>query len=197
MTAMLDTDKVFSGSIPGSYDRYMVPLIFQPYAEDLAQRAATLSPVAVLETAAGSGVVTRALAPRLAPHATYVVTDLNQPMVDYASSRQPPDKRIKWRQADALALPFENAAFDLICCQFGAMFFPDRLSWYREARRVLKSGGHFIFNVWDPGLEQDQRGRIVQSDLLEGQSQGGVAMGIGYALKEAATLAEPCPLGSM
>ena len=121
MTAMLDTDKVFSGSIPGSYDRYMVPLIFQPYAEDLAQRAATLSPVAVLETAAGSGVVTRALAPRLAPHATYVVTDLNQPMVDYASSRQPPEQRIKWRQADALALPFENAAFDLICCQFGAL----------------------------------------------------------------------------
>jgi ubiquinone/menaquinone biosynthesis C-methylase UbiE len=149
MTAILDTDKVFAGSIPENYDRHMVPLIFEPYAEDLARRAATLSPTAVLETAAGSGVVTRALAPRLSPRASYVVTDLNQPMVDYAASRQPPDNRIEWRRADALALPFADAAFDLICCQFGAMFFPDRVSGYREARRVLKPGGHFIFNVWD------------------------------------------------
>ena len=91
-----------------------------------------MSPSAVLETAAGTGVVTRALAPKLSPSATYVVTDLNQPMLDYAASRQPPDTRIKWRQADALALPFENAAFDLVCCQFGAMFFPDRTSGYRS-----------------------------------------------------------------
>src|SRR5581483_8073777 len=76
-------------------------------------------------------------------------TDLNQPMLDYAASRQGPDARIEWRQADALALPFENAAFDLVCCQFGAMFFPDRTSAYREAKRVLKPGGHFLFNVWD------------------------------------------------
>ena len=88
---MLETDKVFAGSIPENYDRYMVPLIFEPYAADFAQRAATLSPSAVLETAAGSGVVTRALAPKLSPGASYVVTDLNQPMVDYAASRQPPD----------------------------------------------------------------------------------------------------------
>jgi ubiquinone/menaquinone biosynthesis C-methylase UbiE len=134
---MLETDKVFAGSIPENYDRYM------------ARRAASLSPSAVLETAAGSGVVTRALAPRLPRGASYIVTDLNQPMVDYAASRQPPDTRIKWRQADALALPFENAAFDLVCCQFGAMFFPDRISGYREARRVLKPGGRFLFNVWD------------------------------------------------
>ena len=146
---MLETDKVFAGSIPENYDRYMVPLIFEQYAADIAQRAASLSPIAVLETAAGSGVVTRALAPRLSPGASYIVTDLNQPMVDHAASRQPPDTRIKWRQADALALPFENAAFDLVCCQFGAMFFPDRSSGYREAKRVLKSGGHYLFNVWD------------------------------------------------
>jgi SAM-dependent methyltransferase len=77
------------------------------------------------------------------------VTDLNQAMLDHAASRQSPDSRLQWRQADALALPFENAAFDLVCCQFGAMFFPDRTSGYREARRVLKPGGHFLFNVWD------------------------------------------------
>jgi ubiquinone/menaquinone biosynthesis C-methylase UbiE len=147
---MLETDKVFAGSIPENYDRFMVPLIFEPFAADLAQRAASLSPGAVLEIAAGTGVVTRALAPKLSPGASYVVTDLNQPMLDYAASRQPPDsRRIEWRQADAMALPFENAAFDLVCCQFGAMFFPDRSSAYREAKRVLKPGGHFLFNVWD------------------------------------------------
>ncbi|MET2825430.1 class I SAM-dependent methyltransferase [Mesorhizobium shangrilense] len=146
---MLETDKVFAGSIPENYDRYMVPLIFEPFAADLARRAASFSPTAVLEIAAGTGVVTRALAPKLSPGASYIVTDLNQPMLDYAASRQAPDSRIKWLQADALALPFENAAFDLVCCQFGAMFFPDRPSGYREAKRVLKRGGHFLFNVWD------------------------------------------------
>src|SRR5262249_27778259 len=118
---MSEIDKVFAGSVPENYDRYMVPLIFEPYAADIAQRAGSLSPGTILETAAGSGVVTRALAPRLPQSARYVVTDLNQPMLDYAASRQPSDPRIIWRQADALALPFENATFDLVCCQFGAM----------------------------------------------------------------------------
>ena len=146
---MLETDKVFAGSIPENYDRHMVPLIFEPYAVDLAQRAAAFSPVAVLEIAAGTGVVTRALAPKLSSRASYTVTDLNQPMLDYAASRQGADSRIQWRQADAMALPFADGAFDLVCCQFGAMFFPDRSSAYREARRVLRPGGHFLFNVWD------------------------------------------------
>src|SRR6267142_5609366 len=142
-------DKIFAGSIPENYDRYMVPLIFESYARDMAVKASALSPKAVLETAAGSGVVTRALAPKLSPDARYVVTDLNQPMLDYAATRQKHDDRITWRQADAQALPFEDAAFDLVCCQFGAMFFPDRPSAYREARRVLKPGGCFLFNAWD------------------------------------------------
>ncbi|UZE52107.1 class I SAM-dependent methyltransferase [Rhodopseudomonas sp. P2A-2r] len=146
---MSESDKVFAGSIPDNYDRHMVPLIFEPFAEDIAKRAASLSPSAVLETAAGSGVVTRTLAPRLPSSARYVVTDLSQPMLDYAASRQRPDGRVEWRQADALALPFEDGAFDLVCCQFGAMFFPDRISGYREAKRVLKPGGYFLFNVWD------------------------------------------------
>jgi ubiquinone/menaquinone biosynthesis C-methylase UbiE len=146
---MSETDKVFAGSVPENYDRYMVPLIFEPYAADIARRAASLSPSAVLETASGSGVVTRALAPKLSSGADYVVTDLNQPMLDYAASRQPPNNRLEWRQADALALPFDNAVFDVVCCQFGVMFFPDRTAGYREAKRVLKAGGHFIFNVWD------------------------------------------------
>jgi len=96
---MSETDKVFAGSIPENYDRYMVPLIFEPFAADIAQRAACLSPSAVLETAAGSGVVTRALAPRLSLGASYIVTDLNQPMLDYAASRQAPDKSHQMAQS--------------------------------------------------------------------------------------------------
>jgi ubiquinone/menaquinone biosynthesis C-methylase UbiE len=142
-------DSIFAGSIPENYDRLMVPLIFASYARDMAQRAAALAPKGVLEIAAGSGVVTRALAPYLSPDARYVVTDLNQPMLAYAATRQGHDDRIEWRTADAQALPFEDATFDLVCCQFGAMFFPDRPSAYREARRVLKPGGSLLFNVWD------------------------------------------------
>ena len=146
---MLEVDKNFAGSIPENYDRYMVPLIFQPYADDLVRRVMALSPNAVLETAAGSGVVTRALAAKLPQSSTYVVTDLNQAMLDYAASQQVSDLRIKWQQANALSLPFEDESFDVVLCQFGAMFFPDHIAGYREAKRVLKRGGHFLFNVWD------------------------------------------------
>ncbi|MGV1838437.1 class I SAM-dependent methyltransferase [Rhizobium rhizogenes] len=163
---MLETDKVFAGSIPENYDRYMVPLIFEPFAVDLARRVVSLAPSAVLEIAAGTGVVTRLLAPKLSSDASYIVTDLNQPMLDYAASRQGPDSRIQWYQADAMALPFEDAAFDLVCCQFGAMFFPDRVSAYREAKRVLKPGGHLLFNVWDR-IEENVFANDVTNALAE------------------------------
>jgi ubiquinone/menaquinone biosynthesis C-methylase UbiE len=163
---MSETDKVFAGSIPENYDRYLVPLIFESFAQDLAQRIAALSPNTVLETAAGSGVVTRALTARLSPDASYVVTDLNQPMLDYAATRQAANNRITWRKADALALPFEDAAFDLVCCQFGVMFFPNRQSGYLEARRVLKPGGHFLFNVWDR-IEENVFANDVTNALAE------------------------------
>jgi ubiquinone/menaquinone biosynthesis C-methylase UbiE len=146
---MSRSDTLFAGSIPKIYDSYLVPLIFADFAEDLARQVAAFSPAAVLETAAGSGVVSRALAPSLAPDARYVVTDLNQAMLDHAAERQGADARISWRQADALVLPFEDATFDVVCCQFGVMFFPDRVGGYREVRRVLKPGGRLVFNVWD------------------------------------------------
>lgn len=146
---MSETDKVFSGSIPDIYDSYLVPLIFEAYAADLAMRIASSDPRMVLETAAGSGVVTRKLAPLLAADARYFVTDLNQPMLDRASEVQPDDSRIEWRAADALSLPFQDSSFDVVCCQFGVMFFPDRVAGYKEARRVLKPGGKFVFNAWD------------------------------------------------
>jgi ubiquinone/menaquinone biosynthesis C-methylase UbiE len=146
---MAADDKVFAGSIPEIYDRLMVPLIFEPYACDLADRIARAEPRDILETAAGTGVLTRAIAARLPADTRIVATDLNQPMLDQAAARQSPPDRVTWRQADALALPFKDREFDVVTCQFGAMFFPDRIKGYGEARRVLKPRGHFFFNVWD------------------------------------------------
>ncbi len=142
-------DSVFTGSIPDIYDEFLVPLIFESYARDLATRVAALRPARVLETAAGSGVVTRALAPLLGPSARFTVTDLNPPMLERAKKRQGTDRRIAWQPADALALPFEDGSFDAVLCQFGVMFFPDRAAGFAEARRVLRPGGVFVFNTWD------------------------------------------------
>ncbi|MGB0087020.1 MAG: methyltransferase domain-containing protein [Rhodomicrobiaceae bacterium] len=152
---MAITDKLFAGSIPEMYDRYLVPLLFQSYALDLAERVARIDPRDLLEMAAGTGVLTRAMAARLPAHTRIMATDLNQPMLDYAAARQPDPRWIDWRQADALALPFEDRSFDVVACQFGAMFFPDKIAAYREARRVLKPDGHFLFNVWDQISENE------------------------------------------
>ena len=157
-------DKVFAGSIPELYERLMVPLIFEPYALDLARRLAKTKPRAVLETAAGTGVVTRALAAALPAETRLTITDLNQPMLDHAKSRQPADSRIAWRRADALALPFEDRSFDAVACQFGAMFFPDKVQGYKEARRVLKPGGHFFFSVWD-AIEANDFADVITQEL--------------------------------
>jgi ubiquinone/menaquinone biosynthesis C-methylase UbiE len=152
---MVATDKLFAGSIPEIYDRYLVPLIFESYASDLAGRLAKANPKDVLETAAGTGILTRAMATRLPESAHIVATDLNQPMLDYAKARQSGKGRVEWKQADALALPFKDQSFDAVACQFGVMFFPDRIKGYKEARRVLKPGGHFLFSVWDRISEND------------------------------------------
>jgi len=159
-------DSRFAGSIPETYDAFLVPLIFESYASDLAGRAAALAPRLVLETAAGSGVVMRALAPQLADDARYVVTDLNQPMLNRAAARFGPDERVIWRQADALELPFEAGTFDVVLCQFGVMFFPDRVAGYREARRVLKDGGSFLFNSWDR-IEENEFADLVTRTAAE------------------------------
>ena len=119
---MAKVDTVFSGSIPLPYDKYLGPLIFEPYAEDLASRLAALNPAHVLETAAGTGIVTRALLRALPADTTIVATDLNQPMLDHAA-RQVSSDRVSWRTADAQALPFPDHSFDAVVCQFGAMFF--------------------------------------------------------------------------
>ena len=142
-------DRMFAGSIAEIYDRYLVPLIFESYALDLASRLVEANPLDVLETAAGTGVLTRATASHLPADARIVAIDLNQPMLSRARARQSQDGRIEWKQADALALPFENQSFEAVVCQFGVMFFPDKVQGYLEAWRVLKPGGRFLFNVWD------------------------------------------------
>ena len=144
---MNSKDAAFSGSIPALYDRCLGPLLFEPYARDLAERIAPIAPRRILETAAGTGIVTAALV-RAVPDAEIVATDLNQAMLDVAAGRVR-SPAVSFQQADAQSLPFGDGAFDLVVCQFGAMFFPDRLAAYREARRVLKRGGLFLFNVWD------------------------------------------------
>ena len=152
---MSDNDKAFVGSIPDIYDEYLVPLIFEATASDLARRVVSGPCKAVLETAAGSGVVTRALAPLLAADAQYSVSDLNPPMLARAQARQPDDPRLSWHQADAQDLPFEDNSFDVVLCQFGVMFFPDKPRAYAEALRVLRPGGRFLFNVWDDIAENE------------------------------------------
>ena len=145
---MSTPDAVFAGSVPANYDRYMGPLFFEPFARYVARRLSDLRAGAVLETAAGTGIVTAALVDTLPPAVTITATDLNQPMLDHAMAK-PGLERVAFRQADAQALPYADASFDAVVCQFGAMFFPDRVAAYREARRVLRPGGRFLFSTWD------------------------------------------------
>jgi ubiquinone/menaquinone biosynthesis C-methylase UbiE len=144
---MSSSDTTFTGSIPALYDRYLGPLLFAPYAEYVAGRIAAMKPARVLELACGTGVVTEALVRHLSA-AEIVATDLNQAMIDHAG-KKPGLARVKLRQADALALPFEAGQFDVALAQFGVMFYPDRVKGHREARRVLRPGGHYVFSLWD------------------------------------------------
>ncbi|MCB4769527.1 class I SAM-dependent methyltransferase [Ancylobacter sp. Lp-2] len=145
---MPGNDSVFAGAIPEIYERLLVPVLFAPFAADLAMRVAALEPYRVLEIAAGTGAVTRALAERLPEQARLVATDLNPAMLEIAAHGIH-DPRIDWRQADAMALPFGDGLFDAVVCQFGMMFLPDKLQGFREVRRVLAPGGTLMFNVWD------------------------------------------------
>lgn len=143
-----NTDSAFAGAIPRLYERFLVPLIFEPYAVDLAQRLSTDPPSQVLEIAAGTGVVTRQLARVLPASTALVATDLNPAMLEQAAAVGT-SRPVEWRPADAMQLPFPDAAFDAVVCQFGAMFFPDKARAFAEARRVLRPGGRLLFNVWD------------------------------------------------
>ncbi|HKY98190.1 MAG TPA: class I SAM-dependent methyltransferase [Gemmatimonadaceae bacterium] len=161
---MTDLDAVFADKVPELYDKYLVPLIFDQYAREVANRVASLAPKTVLEIAAGTGAVTRAVAPLLR-ESRIIATDLNQGMLDRAASTTH-SPNVEWQLADALDLPFDDGSFDAVICQFAAMFFPDRIKGFSEARRVLRKGGVFIFSVWDR-IEENEFADIVTQSMAE------------------------------
>ena len=158
-----DSDKLFGGSIPRLYEEYLVPLIFQPYAEDFANRLASRTLSRVLEIAAGTGVVTRRLASVLPEDVSIVATDLNRPMLDMAAEVGT-NRPVEWREADAMQLPFQDGEFDAVVCQFGVMFFPSKSKAFSEARRVLRAGGVLLFSVWDR-IEENEFACTVTTSL--------------------------------
>ena len=160
---MSDVDRLFAGSIPEVYETYLVPLIFESYAADAASRLKPRKPSRVLEIAAGTGVVTRALAATLPETTSIVATDLNQAMLDRAALAGTV-REVQWRQADAMGLPFADRSFDAVVCQFGVMFFPDKAKSFAEALRVLEPGGAFVFSVWDR-IEENEFANTVTTAL--------------------------------
>jgi len=155
---MTATDTVFAGSIPGLYDRYLAPLLFEPYADEVARRALDLMPGHVLETAAGTGIVTAALA-RTLTEAHIIATDLNPAMLDVAAERVHSD-RVTFEAADAQDLRFADGSFDLVVCQFGIMFYPDKVKGNAEAHRVLRHNGKYVLVIWDR-LDRNPASQIV------------------------------------
>jgi len=139
----------FTGSIPQHYDQGLGPIIFVDYAADIAQRVADGNPARVLETAAGTGIVTRKLRDALPTNTHLTATDLNPPMLEIARGKFRTGEQVEFRPADAMALPFADASFDAVACQFGVMFFPDTAKSYSEVFRLLAPGGRYVFSVWD------------------------------------------------
>lgn len=154
----------FTGSVAEKYDRLMVPLLFRPYAEELARRARTWRPRRILETAAGTGAVTQALHEAL-PDSALIATDLNAPMLEAAAKRVRSGD-VEFIEADAQELPFDDDSFDLVVCQFGAMFFPDKIRGHSEARRVLRNGGHYLLAIWDR-VEVNDISHAAQEALID------------------------------
>jgi len=160
----LKSDRKFTGYIPDVYENYFVPLLFAPYAEDLARRVVATHPEHVLEIAAGTGVVTRELDATLPDTTSLMATDLNQAMLDKATVATRSRRAIQWRQADAMQLPFPDESFNAVVCQFGVMFFPDKAKAFAEARRVLRPGGVFVFNTWDK-IEENELAVMVMDAM--------------------------------
>ncbi len=154
-----DSDRAFTGAVPEVYADLMVPMLFEPYAADLATRLQDVRSGSILEIAAGTGVVTRALARELPETVSITATDLNQAMLDRAvltGTVRP----VRWQQADVMTLPFAAESFDVVVCQFGVMFFDPKASAFAEVHRVLRPGGRFVFNVWGD-LEDNEFASVV------------------------------------
>ncbi|AWB20161.1 class I SAM-dependent methyltransferase [Methylobacterium currus] len=181
----------FGGAIPDFYERGMAPVMFGPAAAVTAARVAALAPTRLLETAAGTGQVTRLLAASLPAGTAITATDLAPAMLALAAERLPAGTAVDLRPADAQALPFAEAAFDLVLCQFGVMFFPDRAGAMREAARVLRPGGRFLFTTWDV-REANPYARVAADLVVEATGETGV-FGLAYgmtSLDEVRALAE-------
>lgn len=163
---MASTHAAFSGSVPQNYDQHLGPLYFDAYADDLVRRVPTTPGLRVLEVAAGTGIVTEKLRRRLDPTSTLTATDLNQAMIDYAVSSRDVNSGVEWQPANAQELPFEDGAFDIEVCQYGVMFFPDKPAALKEAARVLKPGGRYLFNVWD-SMEHNPVARLADAVMRE------------------------------
>ena len=161
---MGDRNTVFGGAIPENYDRYLGPTLFEPFANDIAARLDPERHRHVLEIACGTGIVTRRLRDRLSAEAELTATDLNPAMFAFAERKFAAKENVAWREADAEALPFPDASFDAVVCQFGLMFFPDKVQALRETYRVLSPGGVFLFNVWD-SFERNPIGRTAHETI--------------------------------
>lgn len=152
-------DAGYAGSIPAIYDMCLGQFLFAPYADDLVSRAADFTPATILETAAGTGIVSERLSVRF-PEAQITATDLNSDMLHVARLRTS-SRNIQFKVMDAQDLNFEDGVYDLVACQFGAMFFPDPVKAYAEARRMISTGGTFMFSVWDR-IEANPASHVVE-----------------------------------
>lgn len=162
---MAEANAAFIGTIPENYDRYLGPVLFEPYASDMASRLEVAAGGSVLELACGTGRVTRLLRDRIGPQVRLVATDLNDAMLNYAQQKFGSEGSVEWKQADATDLPFADQLFDAVVCQFGLMFFPEKAKALREVHRVLKPGGQFLFNVWDE-IQQNELPYVTQEIIV-------------------------------
>jgi ubiquinone/menaquinone biosynthesis C-methylase UbiE len=150
----------FVGTIPELYDRFLAPTFTEPYASDLVSRLRVPAGGRLLELACGTGRLTRQLAAALPASVSIDATDLNEPMVNVARARVSA-ANVRWGTADATALPFGDAEFDAVVCQFGVMFFPDKVAAARQVRRVLKAGGSYWFSTWS-SLDENPVSRVAR-----------------------------------
>ena len=170
---MVDPRASFTGSVPVHYHKCLGPAWFDAFAAELARRLPAAPPGDVLETACGTGVLTRRLRERLDPRVHLVATDLSGAMLDYARGELVDAKGIEWREADAASLPFDDGRFGAVVCGFGFMFVPDKNAAFSEARRVLEKGGTLLFSVWDRREEHPHAVAVARvfEDLFPGDPE--------------------------
>jgi ubiquinone/menaquinone biosynthesis C-methylase UbiE len=138
-----------AGNAAETYERELVPAVFGRWAPRVVELAALEQGTRVLDVACGTGVVARLAAEAVGVEGRVAALDVNPDMLAVAAALPAPKgAAIEWVEASAQALPFADSAFDVVCCQLGLQFFPDRLGALREMARVLAPGGHVVVMVW-------------------------------------------------